>query len=214
MPKNICNALSLQKNRCALEPGHGYLHQSHDGVWFDDAGRSLTNKSDHTPTKIFRPVCSATDGIRGIRCELLVDHNTPNHVSGNITWTNIDYKPEVPGLMPSIPVYDLCAHCKIELTAATAYGRKSDNGPVYCIEHEHIAFKVLEYNHYFKDVSKLQRIDVYRVLELFSVTDPCIQHAIKKLLVAGGRGSKDIDKDIEEAIVSLKRFQEMKVEDK
>lgn len=69
------------------------------------------------------------------------------------------------------------------------------------------------YPHYFKDVSTLQVVDVYRVLELFGVTDPCLQHAIKKLLVAGGRGAKDIEKDIAEAIVTLQRWTEMKVED-
>jgi hypothetical protein len=74
---------------------------------------------------------------------------------------------------------------------------------------------VVKHNHYFKDVSKLSTIDVYRVLSLFTVTDPCIQHAIKKLLVAGGRGAgKDIDKDIQEAIDSLIRYQKMKVEDR
>lgn len=70
-----------------------------------------------------------------------------------------------------------------------------------------------KHNHYYKDVSKLEYIDVYRVLGLFSVTDPCLQHAVKKLLVAGGRGAgKDIDKDVQEAIDSLVRYQEMQKE--
>ena len=69
------------------------------------------------------------------------------------------------------------------------------------------------HNHYFKNVSKLQYIDVYRVLSLFNVTDPCIQHAVKKLLVAGGRGAgKDVGKDIQESIDSLVRWQEMQKE--
>jgi hypothetical protein len=64
--------------------------------------------------------------------------------------------------------------------------------------------------HYFKDVSKLKVIDVYRVLSLFNVTDQVIGHAIKKLLVAGGRGAgKDIAQDIQEAKESLIRWQEM-----
>lgn len=68
--------------------------------------------------------------------------------------------------------------------------------------------------HYHKDVRHLETIDVYRVLALFNVTDPCIQHAVKKLLVAGGRGAgKDINKDIQEAIDSLHRWQEMQTED-
>ena len=70
-----------------------------------------------------------------------------------------------------------------------------------------------KHNHYFKDVSKLNTIDVYRVLQLFNVTDPCLQHAVKKLLVAGGRGAgKDIGKDVQEAIDTLVRWQEMGVE--
>lgn len=74
--------------------------------------------------------------------------------------------------------------------------------------------KVIKHSHYFKDVSRLDLIDVYRVLALFQVTDPCIQHAVKKLLVAGGRGAgKDLDKDVREAIDSLNRFLEMKKED-
>lgn len=68
--------------------------------------------------------------------------------------------------------------------------------------------------HYHKDVRHLETIDVYRVLHIFNVTDPCIQHAVKKLLVAGGRGAgKDVSKDVQEAIDSLQRFQEMRQED-
>lgn len=71
-----------------------------------------------------------------------------------------------------------------------------------------------EHSHYFKDVEHLKTVDVYRVLELFAVNDPCLQHAIKKLLVAGGRGAgKDISQDIKEAIDSLVRWQEMRSED-
>lgn len=70
------------------------------------------------------------------------------------------------------------------------------------------------HGHYFKDVAKLQTIDVYRALALFNVTDPCLQHAVKKLLVAGGRGGgKDISRDIQEAIDTLARWQEMRVEE-
>ena len=68
--------------------------------------------------------------------------------------------------------------------------------------------------HYFKDVSHLKDIDVYRVLKLFNVTDPCIQHAVKKLLVAGGRGAgKDIERDLREAVDSLNRALQMIAED-
>lgn len=71
-----------------------------------------------------------------------------------------------------------------------------------------------KHNHYFKDVRHLNVLDVYRVLDLFAVEHPCIQHAVKKLLCAGQRGSKNRDKDVQEAIDSLVRFQEMRKEDK
>ena len=68
-------------------------------------------------------------------------------------------------------------------------------------------------NPYFKDVSSLKHIDIYRVLLLFGVTDPCLQHAIKKLLCAGQRGVKDQKQDVQEAIASLLRHLEMRTED-
>lgn len=68
------------------------------------------------------------------------------------------------------------------------------------------------HNHYFKNVSHLEYIDVYRVLELFDVTDPCLSHAVKKLLVAGGRGHKDISRDVQDVIDSCVRWQEMQQE--
>lgn len=68
------------------------------------------------------------------------------------------------------------------------------------------------HNHYYKSVKHLQQIDVYRVLELFNVTDPCLQHALKKLLVAGGRGHKDITRDVQDVIDSCVRWQEMQQE--
>jgi hypothetical protein len=71
----------------------------------------------------------------------------------------------------------------------------------------------IKYNHYYKDVRHLDAVDVYRVLELFNVTDPCIQHAVKKLLCAGNRGAKDEERDVNEAIDTLGRYQDMKVEE-
>jgi hypothetical protein len=69
------------------------------------------------------------------------------------------------------------------------------------------------YNHYFKKTVHLDAVDVYRVLELFEVTDPCLQHAIKKLLCAGGRGAKDMEQDVQEAMDTLERYQDMCRED-
>lgn len=70
-----------------------------------------------------------------------------------------------------------------------------------------------EYKHYQKNVEHLKWVDVYRVLDLFGVSNPCLQHAIKKLLCAGQRGIKDQKQDVQEAITSLLRYLEMKTED-
>jgi hypothetical protein len=70
-----------------------------------------------------------------------------------------------------------------------------------------------KHSHYYKEVKHLDYIDVYRVCDLFNVTDPCLQHALKKLLVAGGRGHKNIDRDVQDVIDSCLRWQEMRKED-
>lgn len=71
----------------------------------------------------------------------------------------------------------------------------------------------VKHSHYFKPCP-FDSVDVYRVLSLFNVTDPCLQHAVKKLLVAGGRGGgKPIDKDVQEAIDTLQRWQGMRAEE-
>lgn len=67
--------------------------------------------------------------------------------------------------------------------------------------------------HYHKSVEHLSSVDIYRVLELFGVTDQALGHAIKKLLVAGNRGVKNMDRDVQEAIDTLQRWQEMQAED-
>lgn len=64
----------------------------------------------------------------------------------------------------------------------------------------------MKHSHYFKPVpAGVTHVDVYRVLQMFDVTCPALQHAAKKILVAGGRGSKDTRKDIQEAIDTLQR---------
>lgn len=67
------------------------------------------------------------------------------------------------------------------------------------------------HEHYFK-ACPFDLIDVYRVLDLFQVTDPALQHAAKKILVAGGRGHKAIAKDVQDAIDTLERWKEMQAE--
>ncbi|MBU4609154.1 hypothetical protein IMZ29_00865 [Achromobacter sp. GG226] len=70
-----------------------------------------------------------------------------------------------------------------------------------------------KHSHYHKPVAHLQTIDVYRVLDLFGVTNPAVQHSIKKLLCAGQRGGKDYEQDLREAADSLHRALQMIAED-
>ena len=72
-----------------------------------------------------------------------------------------------------------------------------------------------KHSHYFKDVSDLDEIDVYRVCDLFEVDDAsgAIQHALKKLLCSGQRGVKDYRKDLEEARDSIQRKLDIMSED-
>lgn len=56
------------------------------------------------------------------------------------------------------------------------------------------------------------RVDVYDVLNAFGVTCSASQHAIKKLLMAGGRGGKSRLKDLQEAGVSVQRAVELEQE--
>lgn len=71
----------------------------------------------------------------------------------------------------------------------------------------------MNHSHYRKDVRHLETLDVYRVIDLFGPMHPAQEHALKKIMCAGIRGAKDADKDIQEAIDSLVRWQEMRSED-
>lgn len=82
--------------------------------------------------------------------------------------------------------------------------------PALTPEQQHL---VQQYPHYYKDVRHLAILDVYRVLDLFGVTDPCLQHAAKKCLCAGVRGAKDMLKDAQEARDTLNRKLAMADED-
>jgi hypothetical protein len=72
----------------------------------------------------------------------------------------------------------------------------------------------VKHRHYFRDISKLTELDVYRICDLY-VDDRsgATQHAIKKLLLPGQRGAKDRAKDIQEAVDTLNRKLQMIKED-
>lgn len=72
-----------------------------------------------------------------------------------------------------------------------------------------------KHSHYHKDVGHLLTMDVYRLCERFEINDPsgATQHAIKKLVCAGQRGSKGLLQDLQEAVDTINRRIEMIYED-
>jgi hypothetical protein len=57
-----------------------------------------------------------------------------------------------------------------------------------------------------------EKADPYRILCAYQISHPCQQHAIKKLLRAG-KSSKQLERDVQEVIDTLLRWQEMMLED-
>lgn len=66
-----------------------------------------------------------------------------------------------------------------------------------------------KYNRQCKGVT----IDVYDVLKAFNVTDPALQHLIKKALCAGLRGHKNKEQDLIDILDSAKRALELHHDD-
>lgn len=48
-------------------------------------------------------------------------------------------------------------------------------------------------------------VDVYRVIDAFQVTDPALQHLVKKALCAGLRGHKDRAQDLNDILQSAQK---------
>jgi len=69
----------------------------------------------------------------------------------------------------------------------------------------------VKYKHY-KYSYKGVKLDPYRILEIYNITCPAQQHAIKKLLRAGN-SVKDLKQDVQEVIDTLQRKLEMLEED-
>ena len=64
-----------------------------------------------------------------------------------------------------------------------------------------------------RNISCFAKLDIYRILKLFEITDPCLQHAVKKLLCAGKRKHKSTKQDLEEVIDAIHRYLEMEKEE-
>lgn len=70
-----------------------------------------------------------------------------------------------------------------------------------------------KHNHYFFDVSKYERVDIYRLIEIIGITCPVAQHVFKKAAAAGQRGHKDLRLDWQNIMDSAARKLEMIDED-
>ena len=69
-----------------------------------------------------------------------------------------------------------------------------------------------KHSHYKKGVAHLNVIDPYRIADLYDL-HPCAEHIMKKSLCAGGRGHKDLLRDIQDIIDTAERWKEMIEED-
>lgn len=93
---------------------------------------------------------------------------------------------------------------------------RTDNEMIGQLSERHIDAESAPKNkheHYFKDVSTLKTIDIYRLLELYDVTCPVAQHVIKKAFAAGKRGAKNKARDMHDIADSANRWLEMREED-
>lgn len=70
----------------------------------------------------------------------------------------------------------------------------------------------MEKNKYHREIKSHVWVDVYDVLEAFEVRNSAVQHALKKLLAPGQRGTKSTVQDLEEAILSINRAIELEKE--
>ena len=83
-----------------------------------------------------------------------------------------------------------------------------ENQFIYISTTEYEEEKQKPKNKYHRDLKGVT-VDVYDVLKAFEVTDPALQHLIKKALCAGLRGHKNKDQDLQDILESAKRAVEL-----
>lgn len=72
-------------------------------------------------------------------------------------------------------------------------------------------FESVKYNKYLHEIKPGVFIDVYDVLMAWNVTNPALQHLIKKALQAGERGHKSREQDLQDIIDSAIRAKELEI---
>jgi hypothetical protein len=78
-----------------------------------------------------------------------------------------------------------------------------------CVVVEDVVAEQPTRNKYSREIKKGVFVDVYDLLQAFEVSDPCLQHLIKKALAAGKRGHKDALTDYKDILASAKRALEL-----
>ena len=71
--------------------------------------------------------------------------------------------------------------------------------------------ETVKYNKYLHEIKPGIFIDVYDVLMAWNVTNPALQHLIKKALQAGERGHKSREQDLQDIIDSAIRAKELEI---
>lgn len=66
-------------------------------------------------------------------------------------------------------------------------------------------------NKYMREIAPGVWVDVYAVLKAWNVTNPALQHLIKKALQPGDRGHKTIEQDMQDIIDSAIRAKELEI---
>jgi hypothetical protein len=69
-----------------------------------------------------------------------------------------------------------------------------------------------KHNHYYRPFP-FDSIDPYRLGVVYDIKDPNVFHALKKLMVLGGRGAKDAAHDVQDVIDTMERWKEMREEE-
>lgn len=107
------------------------------------------------------------------------------------------------------PIGDLVGKCKAEMDPIHIQYSQATSSAEHLTEHRKKKAKeeghnlAAKYPHYYVNVEGLDVIDFYRIAMLYNITDPCIQHALKKMLAIGNRGHKGRRHDIQDIIDTL-----------
>ena len=70
----------------------------------------------------------------------------------------------------------------------------------------------MAFNQHYQYFYKGIKLDPYRIIEVYKITHPAHQQAVKKILRAGA-SIKDLNQDINETIEALQRWKEMILEE-